>query len=144
MATLGLLLTHTPPAVPSVSVVVVPAHIDVTLLNVEAQNRPGWNLLVTGRDQLYPITGRNIYLRLADSLELGPGDYMIVAGDRLHTCLIKPISIKAGEYGSYIMDLSKKGTQSFDIADAASRSAGASSDDIQEMNPAVIRNPAMW
>lgn len=116
------------------------AHIEVALSNLNPQERPGWNLLVAGRNQLSPITGRNIYVRMSDSLDVGPGTYVLVAGD--HTiCGIKPLTLKAGESGSYTLDSTQKGSQAFNILDVSSASiTGGDS----EMNSAMIHNPGLW
>jgi hypothetical protein len=138
----GLILANPEEPINITSTYVAVAHLDVTLSNVEAENRPGWNLLVFGKNQLSPITGRNIYTRLSDNIAIGPGNYLIVAGDRIHESMIMPISINEGEYGSYVMDISKKGAQSFTIAQTPP--IGSYDNDTQEMDTAITINPSMW
>jgi hypothetical protein len=116
------------------------AHVNVTLNNMNARGRPGWNLLVADKNQLSPVTGRNLYLRMSDSLDVGPGDYIIVAGDRT-VGGVKPISIHAGESGSYVLDSANKGTQTFAI-DMASTSDAPSG--VSSMNAATALDPGLW
>jgi hypothetical protein len=135
----GLILANPPEPINITASYVPVAHLEVTLNNLNPQERPGWNLLVAGKDQLYPITGRNIYVQMSDSLDVGSGSYVLVAGD--HTiCGVKSITLKAGESGSYTLDSSEKGSQEFEIS-GASYAAGA---DAVEMNPSATRNPALW
>ena len=118
--------------------------IDVTLNNAEPKNRPGWNLLVSGKNKLYPVTGRNIYIRLPESIQVGAGDYVISAGDRAHFATLDPISIKTGQNGSYVLDLAK-GTQTFSVAETPPAApANGAADDGQEMDPAGVHDPNMW
>jgi Transglutaminase-like superfamily len=119
------------------------SYLDVAIDNADPKNRPGWNLLVSGKNQLYPITGRNIFEKLPDSIEVGAGEYVISAGDRVNLAALQPISLKAGQYGSYVLDLAK-GTQTFDLVDNPSLSANATLDDVQEMDPSAVHDPAQW
>jgi hypothetical protein len=117
------------------------AHIEVTLNNMQLNQKPGWNLLLRSKSQLSPITGKNIYIRMSDTLDVGPGDYIIVAGDRT-VGGIKPISIQAGESGSYVLDPTQKGIQTFNIDDASNASAPSVA--VTMLNTAIAHDPALW
>jgi len=119
------------------------SYLDVAIDNADPKNRLGWNLLVSGKNQLYPITGRDIYEKLPNSIEVGAGDYVISAGDRVNSAALQPISLKAGQYGSYVLDMAK-GTQTFDLADAPPASGATTSANIQEMDPSAVHNPDLW
>jgi hypothetical protein len=120
------------------------AHVHVTLDDFDPEDRPGWNLLVKGSQKLSPVTGRNIYMYLPSDVEVGAGDYLLVAGDRAHLTAIEPISLKPGQSGSYELDGKDAGTQSFEVLDQPNAPAALASGNDQEMDPSTVRNPAMW